>query len=278
MEFNLSEEIIERFLNAGFLFKSYEGQSGRFLSKNFDLGQLNWVAKRVSKDSCLELDYEDRFVVEICPDGSIQYCSTDCCNGELVYDNISRDRVEDWTALCRDVGVLLSPGELELEDNNESINDTELTELSLALDMANNNISNYQKIIDDCSSELEVKMLTDTPFVIEYGDFYLSEVEIINGKTTGKFGTTANPTEADRFSRENAESIVGATTGSAKEAGTTIQATGFRDACKNALEHCKEGIADLAPKVDELNKSHQALLEKEGGDKGLENSHQPGLN
>jgi|GEM_PF-6634986 len=64
---------------------------------------------------------------------------------------------------------------------------------------------------DSCISFLANPCLCDQPCVVGRDGLWVSDLEVVDGKTTGKHSITSNATKAQRFTRANAEIIANTT-------------------------------------------------------------------
>lgn len=115
-------------------------------------------------------------------------------------------------------------------------------------EMVSKTVSIHEGLIKEYTSWLNIASITSTPYVVGLNGIYLTNVEIVDGKTTGKFDWTANPLRATRFSKENAEIVASVTYNGNNE---YFKAIGTYDAVKSELKNSKKILAmyESAPNV-----------------------------
>lgn len=100
---NISPVMIAAFKNAGFAERTYEDQEGVFLAKDFLSNEVEMIAESLPDD----LDPPIDFVVEICPDGDIQFSEKDSELAVFSFINAfdPQSQPEKWRKLAQDAGV-----------------------------------------------------------------------------------------------------------------------------------------------------------------------------
>lgn len=100
---NISPVMIAAFKNAGFAERTYEGQEGVFLAKDFLSNEVEMIAESLPDDLDPPLD----FVVEVCPDGNIQFSTKDSdLEAFAFFDAFDpQSQPKQWRKLAQDAGV-----------------------------------------------------------------------------------------------------------------------------------------------------------------------------
>lgn len=102
----IPEQVRKAFTDAWFKEKTYDGQEGVFLARTLKVGDIADFLDSSCPSWGESAEELDDVIVEICPDGSLQYC-LDCLDELFGRFHLPAD-AQNWASLARACGVQIT--------------------------------------------------------------------------------------------------------------------------------------------------------------------------